>query len=110
MVAPLWVLVLPEKGTKVHQKKFLGDATPKTSRRAKFHRDRSNPLEKSIKSVNFSVPPDIFFVTDGQKREYSTKNMPHWTVVPNESSSVFSSASAALLDCKEAKSYFPLIR
>jgi len=36
-------LCFQKKWAKVHQK-FLGDAPPKTSHHAKFHRDRSNQL------------------------------------------------------------------
>jgi len=30
-------------------------------------------LEKSVKSVTFSVLPDVFLVTDGQKRDYLSR-------------------------------------
>jgi len=61
---------------------------PKISHHAKFHRDGQTAWRKVLKSVTFSVLPDIFFVTDGQKRDYLSRASQHARGASNKSSSM----------------------
>ena len=71
---PLWALntiknlCSPKKWAKVHLNLML---LSKTSHHAKFHRDRSNQHGESVTKIGPRTKN--YFVTDGQKRDYSSR-------------------------------------
>jgi len=65
--------VLPEKVGRSSPKNFRGCYPLRPPIVPNFIEIGQTSSEKSVKNVTFSVLPDVFFVTDGQKRDYLSR-------------------------------------